>query len=398
MKTRKTISLLFVAVIVTFVLFVAVLPPSTASGQVKLLPGNAANGERVLQDKGCLSCHAINGRGGTRAPDFAAPTGRVNNPGLLAGRMWNHSPAMFAEFEAQKREVPKMSNAEAADLYAYFYASLFFAPRGDAARGQKVFEDKRCAGCHGNAPPASSTNSVLKQWDNPGDPIIWAERMWNHTNEMLSATANRGIAWPKLSERDIVDLLLYVSKTPDSMPAEIAFNVGDPGLGQAVFDRTCVTCHSFGPEKSKVDLLRQSSPTSITDYIAEMWNHAPEMRARGGNTVRLEEGDMRNLIAYLFAQRFFAETGNVKRGQKVYESKNCATCHELQRQTKNAPDLTRATDAYSPITLTASAWRHGPEMLRAMKQEKLAWPEFEKSEMADLIAYLNSRIIRQIAQ
>ena len=94
----------------------------------------------------------------------------------------------------------------------------------------------------------------------------------------------------------------------------------------------------------------------------------------------------------------FAETGNVKRGQKVYESKKCVTCHETQRQAKSAPDLTRVTDAYSPITLTASAWRHGPAMLRAMKQENIAWPEFEKSEMADLISYLNSRIVRQIAK
>jgi len=389
---------MFAAAIVALVVLLTILPASIASGQVKLAPGNVADGERVLQDKGCLSCHALNGRGGTRAPDFAAPSGEVSSPGLLAARMWNHSPAMFAEFDTQRREVPKMSNAEAADLYAYFYASLFFAPRGDAARGQKVFEDKRCAGCHGDGLVAGSTKSLLKQWNDPGDPIIWAERMWNHTNEMLSATANRGIAWPKFSERDIVDLLMYVSKTSDSMPAEIAFNVGDPGLGQAVFNRTCFSCHSFGPEASKIDLLRQSTPSSMTDYIAEMWNHAPEMRSRGGSTATLAPGDMRNLIAYLFSQRYFAETGNVSRGQKVYESKNCVTCHATQRQAKNAPDLTQATDAYSPITLTASAWRHGPEMIRAMNQEKLAWPQFKKTEMADLIAYLNSRIVRRIAK
>ena len=135
----------------------------------------------------------------------------------------------------------------------------------------------------------------------------------------------------------------------------------------------------------------------MTDYIADMWNHAPAMRARGGSTVKLESGDMSNLIAYLFTQRFFFEAGDIKRGQKVYESKNCITCHDIRRQEMKAPDLTKATDAFSPITLTASAWSHGPEMLRTMKQQKMSWPEFEKSEMTDLIAYLNSRVLKQIA-
>jgi len=32
-----------------------------------------------------------------------------------------------------------------------------------------------------------------------------------------------------------------------------------------------------------------------------------------------------------------------------------------------------------------------------MKQEKIAWPEFENSEMTDLIAYLNSKVVTQVA-
>jgi hypothetical protein len=36
-------------------------------------------------------------------------------------------------------------------------------------------------------------------------------------------------------------------------------------------------------------------------------------------------------------------------------------------------------------------------MLKAMKQQNIEWPVFEKSEMTDLIAWLNSRIITKIA-
>jgi hypothetical protein len=128
-----------------------------------------------------------------------------------------------------------------------------------------------------------------------------------------------------------------------------------------------------------------------------MWNHAAVMRSRGGSTVKLAPDDMRDLIAFLFSQRFFFEMGDERRGQRVYQSKGCTTCHETRRRELGAPDLTSATEAYSPITLTAAAWRHGPEMLNTMRQQRIAWPRFEKSEMTDLIAYLNSKVIIRIA-
>ena len=365
--------------------------------QVKVMPGSVAGGERVLADKGCLGCHSINGKGGTRAPDFANPTGRTSKPGLLAAEMWNHSPAMWTEFEAQKKPVPALTSNEAADLYAYFYATLYFAPKGSAARGREVFENRRCASCHGEILDAKPSKSIIEKWTDMKDPIVWAERMWNHSNEMLAATTNRGISWPRLTERDVVDLVSFLSNLPDTESQDFAFAVGEPGLGRNTFERSCSSCHSFGAEKPKIDLLAKSAPTSVTDYIARMWNHAPDMRSKGGQTEKLAPGEMRNLIAYLFAQRFFFEKGDVAKGRKVFENKGCAACHELKRSQTGAPDLTRATEAYSPITLTAAVWRHGPAMLNSMKQEKIAWPEFENTEMTDLIAWLNSRVVTQIA-
>ena len=373
---------------------------SVTIGQVKVMPGSVAGGERVLEQKGCLSCHSLNGKGGNRAPDFSNPTGRTSKPAMLAAEMWNHSPSMWSEFESQNKPVPAMSSTEASDLYAYFYATLYFAPKGDATRGRAVFESKRCVSCHSEVlagPSQASRKEVLGKWTDLKDPIVWAERMWNHSNEMLSATTNRGISWPDLSERDVVDLVTFLSNLPDTEPQHYAFAVGEPGLGRNVFDRTCVSCHSFGAEKNKINLLTKSAPSSVTDYIADMWNHAPEMRSKGGHTEKLAPGDMRNLIAYLFAQRFFFDPGDANKGKKVYDAKSCANCHELRRSQTGATDLTLATEAYSPITLTASLWKHGPAMLKTMKQQNIEWPQFEKSEMTDLIAWLNSRIVKQIA-
>jgi hypothetical protein len=36
-------------------------------------------------------------------------------------------------------------------------------------------------------------------------------------------------------------------------------------------------------------------------------------------------------------------------------------------------------------------WKHGPGMLQKMQERHIAWPQVSQSEMANLIAYLNSR-------
>jgi len=42
------------------------------------------------------------------------------------------------------------------------------------------------------------------------------------------------------------------------------------------------------------------------------------------------------------------------------------------------------------ITLMSAVWRHGPAMAESMRRNAISWPHFQGSEMADLIAYLNS--------
>jgi cytochrome c551/c552 len=307
---------------------------------------------------------------------------------------------MWAEFKTTGRQVPLMTSSEAADLFAYFYATLYFAPAGDPLRGQALFQNKGCAGCHSEVLDTRPANPFAGKWTELKDPITWAERMWNHAPEMVSATANRGVQWPRLSEQDMVDLLVFLGRLSDDSPQSGAFVIGEPEQGRPIFERTCESCHSFGQEdRSRVDLLDRARPRTVMGYTAAMWNHAPAMRNRGGSAaLKINPGEMRDLIAFLFSQRYFFEQGDAGRGRNVYQQKGCATCHETRRTQIGAPDLSRVTEEYSPITLTSALWRHGPAMLDAMREQGLTWPEFRRAEMTDLIAYLNSRLVVRIAR
>ena len=100
---------------------------------------------------------------------------------------------------------------------------------------------------------------------------------------------------------------------------------------------------------------------------------------------------------FSFLNPIFFERGNAARGREVFESKSCARCHEERRKETGAPDLSRSAELYSPITLTSAVWRHTPEMFAAVRRADVSWPRFQGSEMADVIAYLNSRVLVRIA-
>ena len=367
--------------------------------QIKILPGSAARGEQLLTDKGCVNCHSLNGKGGNRAADLASTPPHAQAPELLASAMWNHATAMWVDSASGALWKTQLTSADAADLFAYLYSVLYFSLPGDASRGKSVFENRGCADCHKQVPTVGAPGRAISTWAVVDDPIVWAERMWNHSSEMKNVTLRKGFQWPTLSSQDVADLMIYLRSLPGLRAKFPSFRMGEPEQGQLVFERTCESCHSFGPAPGKrIDLLARPAPRTVTGYIAAMWNHAPAMRAKSVTPLpALGSGEMPNLIAFLFSQSYFFERGESSRGRRVFESKNCADCHERRRKETNAPDLTQAFELYSPITLTSAVWRHGPNMFQVMRRNGMTWPQFHGSEMADLIAYLNSRLIVRVA-
>jgi mono/diheme cytochrome c family protein len=378
-----------------------------SSAQIEIIPGSSDRGAELFLKRNCIECHSFRGVGGKVAPDLSQPNGRVYTPMQLAASLWNHGPRMWRAQDTRQLLRPTLDSMDTADLFAYFYSMSYFSAPGNSANGAMLFESKGCGTCH--EPTASSAGHQRRKllgppistWTHVDDPLIWAERMWNHSGKIHREFSQTGTAWPHFSTQEIVDLLAYLRSLPESRSQSAAFQPGDPEQGRITFEARCETCHSFGNRTAqpKVDLLKRPGPDVLMGYVAAMWNHAPVMQSRAGSEFPvLGPGDMRNLVAYLFAQRYFYEEGSVKKGAAVYEQKNCALCHEQRRKQTGAPDLTISTERYSPITMSAAIWRHGPTMLEKMRHENLAWPELNATEMADLITYLNTRLVPRLAR
>jgi len=355
-----------------------------AFAQISVIPGSAARGAEAFREKACLECHAGN------VPHAATPT-------LLATALWNHSPKMWRSQQGGNFSRQTLDSFETADLFAYFFSLAYFKAPGNAMHGRTVFESAGCANCHDTVANfrGRAAGPPISTWSEVSDPLAWAERMWNHSATVYADAANNARVWPSLSTTDMLDLLSYLRA--QSSPS--TFQPGDPELGRITFERTCESCHSFGSRTAvpKIDLLKRPASDLLTGYVTAMWNHAPMMRERAGSAFPiLGPGDMSNLVAYLFAERYFEDEGDVQRGAKVFESKKCAVCHESRKERNGAPELAMATERYSAITMAAAVWRHGPRMLETMQQHDIAWPQFSAREMSDLIAFLNKRLVVRI--
>jgi len=89
--------------------------------------GNGMRGRQVAQSKGCLTCHAIAGKGGTSAADLST-SNVIGSPSSLIAAMWNHSHAMEDQARIQGIKLPTLKGQELADLAEYL-GSLRRAPK-----------------------------------------------------------------------------------------------------------------------------------------------------------------------------------------------------------------------------------------------------------------------------
>ena len=81
-------------------------------------PGDRIKGSKVFENKYCIKCHTVNGKGGLKGPDLKYWSKQIS-PISMAQAMWNHGPSMLAEIKKMGLSWPKFDENEIVDLMEY---------------------------------------------------------------------------------------------------------------------------------------------------------------------------------------------------------------------------------------------------------------------------------------
>jgi cytochrome c2 len=356
------------------------LPQPIAAARRSLLAGDAERGREVLQSQRCLTCHSLAGEGGGIGPDLGRIVDRGFTPASLVSAMWNHAPRMWEAVARQGGPSPKLSEQQAADLFAHFYATAFFERPGQAGRGERAFRQLHCSACHGVTAELRAGIKPVSAWRGLRDPIELSQRMWNHSEEMRAASESESIPRAHISSQDLTDLLAFARKPNGLEPSGGEFSPASSELGRKVFMASgCAACHTGA---SALD--QRATRYSLTDFSAALWNHPLRTPLP---PAQLSYADMRALVGYLLSMQFFEERGDPAHGRKVFVQKRCNSCHEGAARV--GPDLSGHQGQITSYHMVAVLWKHGPAMLQRMRAQGIPWPQFTAPEMADLLTYLH---------
>ena len=96
--------------------------------------GDPEAGRAIFAGKACARCHVPRGAPaiGPALEELRRPQGEME----LAGRLWNHVPAMAAALDQNGFAWPQISSREMSDLMAYLRAEASRDPAPDLYKGQ----------------------------------------------------------------------------------------------------------------------------------------------------------------------------------------------------------------------------------------------------------------------
>jgi cytochrome c2 len=268
---------------------------------------------------------------------------------------------------------------------------------GNPTAGRQIFLERGCVRCH----------SI---WGNGGTlgpdfAIVGAGRsmqqlaglFWNHTPRMIETVRRRGVQWPTFTEAELADIISYVYYV------KLFDEPGNADLGERWFrEKRCLECHSVGGTGGRVGpTLDRYAQYIAPIMLAEgMWNHGPAMQARQSaqgvpipSFVGREMADIQAYIRQASAlgarDVMFLQPPNPGNGRQVFATKGCTRCHGPGgRGTAFGPDLRTATVRLRLSEIAGVLWNHSFQMSSAMRARGFTFPQFQGTEMADVIAYL----------
>ncbi len=342
---------------------------------------------------GCTICHQGQGRATTRA----AAHGQVAH--------WD-------------RPMLELKYIQSSCAKCHLPADIPDAPQ--LTRGQIVFEESGCIGCH----KLHGTGGIIgPELDNVG-----ASRspQWLLQHFKNPAAVTPGSAMPpiKASDADLEALTLYVmSFTGEPLSAYYVSTKTIPGVpaGRRLFqEKGCQDCHSLGGRGGSIGppldqvakrhdaqwiILHFKNPAAVSPGTLMPRFDFTEQETRALTAFLLSLADT-NVVGFLKTPSLMTP---VERGKAVFRKFGCAGCHGLEGQggvpnpnaktAQQVPGLKFVAEGYTVVELKKRIV-DGQREIPAMDPKKPAPPlymppwraKIAEGELNDLVAYINSLI------
>jgi len=265
-------------------------------------------------------------------------------------------------------------------------------------KGRIVFEEKGCIDCHSIGGYGGNIGPDLLKQQYYGSLMGLAAIIWNHIPKMNRRMRKMHKSRPLFTNEEMLNLISFLY---------YLHYLGQPGSvyngSRLIKEKGCISCHSISKKGGKAapDFVTLGKKLTPLFLVQSMWNHFPEM----SNKMRilqkkfplLSGKEMVDIEAYIKAASPVSSVlkmtpGNPTKGKMVFKEKKCFKCHSINNAGENkkylGPPLKKVRLNKSVTEIAALMWNHAPSMFKFMKKNKISWPKFKGSEMADLIAFL----------
>ncbi len=344
---------------------------------------DAANGRALFGELRCVSCHAVNGRGGTMGPELTRIGDKVR-------RDW-----LFSFLKDPHREQPdtamlqyRLGDDQLRDLAAFLLeeyrtsggeAETAPAPYEDpraVAEGRAAFVRRGCYGCHhlaGIAEVGRIGPSLAGVADRDPDQLPYGPNEVRHTTDnylFLKLLMPDALGTPSLmptlgftpAQAGTITVALASLRKAD-LPASRVMKAAPPPpyrpqgrFGALVTRYRCLSCHRIGGsggDLSTVPLDRIGSQLQHDYLMAYLLNPGAvrvsvEARMPVFHDDDLDRYDVRFTLA------------EARRGEQLYRQLGCIGCHQINMQGGYVgPDLSSTGKRLRPGW--TAAWLMAPQ-------------------------------------
>ncbi len=373
MNSQRIVTGAFIAILLT----VSLVGASEKLGHI----ATPINAVKTFEAKRCVRCHLIDVSWEAYGPDLARAS-LSGNFSDIVGRMWNKAPVMLKKMNELGIEFPTMQADDLIRVASFVgvYQNMLsnYTKDADIEHGATLFHRTKCATCHDSKRMQGSFES----------PMLALVAMWKHQQSMRAKSPRAHVKWNNFTESDVKDLLGFLTDDESQDKGRTApqfLKPGDAQLGKQSFVKlNCGSCHDgAGVSKHKPggsEVVASNGRLEIGSVMAALWNHSSQMWRNSNMRPTFTAQTLADLTAYWYSERFEHCNDDTTSGESLFETKSCASCHEIGSADFTIPD--------NKDELLAQMWSHVPDMVEECTDNDISWPHMQPGELSAIAEYL----------